>query len=93
MKPFSGKRFSFIGKSLLWSLLLYVAMMAAFNWDDVRNSVTGKNSITIVKPTVPGEQVTDLGTPQPVAPDIAHHAPMVKSMLTLLRTIIGFQSR
>ncbi|MBL7720026.1 MAG: hypothetical protein JNL72_14410 [Flavipsychrobacter sp.] len=27
---------AFMGKSLLWSLLLYLAVMAVLNWDDIR---------------------------------------------------------
>lgn len=38
MKPWLSKRLVFAGKSLLWSVLLYVVCMLALNWDEVTNS-------------------------------------------------------
>ena len=35
MKRHLLRPFSFIGKSLLWSVVLYISFMVIFNWDDV----------------------------------------------------------
>jgi len=35
MKAWLLKRASFVGKSLLWSVLLYMAFILTFSWDDV----------------------------------------------------------
>ena len=48
MKPLTQKRFVFIAKSMLWSLLLYATFMLACNWDEVSNKVRGINPITVV---------------------------------------------
>jgi hypothetical protein len=48
MKQRLQKSALFIGKSMLWSLLLYIVLMLAFNWQEVSNSITGRNKITVV---------------------------------------------
>ena len=48
MKSALQKRFVFIAKSMLWSVLLYAVLMLAFNWDDVSNKVRGSNPITVM---------------------------------------------
>ena len=35
MKARLLKHISFVGKSMLWSVLLYMAFVLTFNWDDV----------------------------------------------------------
>ena len=56
MKPAIQTQLAFIGRSMLWSLLLYVAAMLVFNWDDVRNVVKGVKAVTVVTDTIPTSQ-------------------------------------
>ena len=83
------KRFAFIGKSMLWSLLLYVVMMLAFNWDEVSNVVTGKNMITVVNNAQPEQQISGVNTPTVTPASISTHSGAVKSILAILKTISG----
>ena len=56
MKPGIQKQFAFIGRSMLWSLLLYLAAMLVINWDDVRNTIKGNNAVTVVTDTIASPQ-------------------------------------
>lgn len=49
MKLKIGKRISFAGKSLLWSLLLYLLCMLAINWDEVTGSKIDTSVPAIVR--------------------------------------------
>ena len=44
MKTAMKKRFSFIGKSLLWSLLLYISAMSVINWNEIKTAFTKADS-------------------------------------------------
>lgn len=78
------KRFSFIGKSLLWSLLLYMVMMLAFNWEDLRHTLRGEDRVTVVN-TFQGSDNTT-AVPQTVVTD---HKSLAANLLILLKTISG----
>ncbi len=73
----------FLGKSMLWSLLLYVALMLAVNWDDIHNAFTGRNKITIVADTTTASQNTSAQVPA----TITHHASSFKKVITLFSGI------
>ena len=87
MKPVILKRIAFVGKSMLWSLCLYVIMMLAFNWDEIKNTMTDNNSIVAIS--------SELGQPQsvfnqPSVPaTISQHAGTVKSVLALVKVVCG----
>jgi len=84
MKPALLKRFAFIGKSMLWSLLLYVTMMLVFNWDDVRNTVYGNNKITVINNALPDQE-----TPVAGNPNVSGHAGFINNVIMLMKTISG----
>ena len=67
MKAAAGKSMIFIGKSMLWSLLLYSALMLALNWEEVGNTIKGKSTVTILSGSVPVAPVTEPRT-QPARP-------------------------
>ncbi len=73
----------FIGKSMLWSLLLYITMMLVVYHDEVSNVITGHNAVAVIT-----------GTEQPVTdtPDIPKKQGVIKSLAVIVRTINGFAS-
>lgn len=90
MKPLVQKNGAFIAKSLLWSLLLYVVLMAAFNWDDVSNTITGRSMITVVSRPLPEGQNPEAGELPPTTPAaIALHNGMAKNIVAVLKIISG----
>ena len=89
MKLYNKKRFNFIVKSFLWSVILYSALMVAFNWDEVHNSVTGRNNSTVISPDFPGSILTVTTNPTPSPSTSASHAGILKSIVVVFRTIIG----
>jgi hypothetical protein len=91
MKTGIQRRFAFIGKSLLWSILLYVVFMLVFNWDEVSNTVSGKNAVTVSN----NQQMPQLpGTNNPVITpaNISAHTGVFKSIVRLMKTITGIAS-
>jgi hypothetical protein len=93
MKLISQKRFAFAGKSLLWSLLLYVIMMLAFNWDDISNSVTGRNTITVVNHMLPESSQAQALPALPGAAAISERNKLVDGLIKVIRVITGSTSR
>ena len=87
------KRFVFIGKSLLWSLLFYIAMMVAVNWDEIRNTATGKNDITVVNNTLPGTQSIPVNDPEKTHPGIADHLSAVRVFIAIAKVLISTTSK
>ncbi len=87
MKLYNQRRCNFIVKSFLWSILLYSGMMVALNWDEVRNSMTGRNNITVINPTLP-ESITAV-TINPTSNTNSGHSGIVKGVIAVLRTISG----
>jgi hypothetical protein len=83
MRPGTQKQLRFIGKSLMWSLLLYVTVMVAFNW----NEVSGRNIVSVVStlPSAPG--VDSNATSR-----VARHTGVIKSIVSIAKTISGFTS-
>lgn len=56
MKARLLKRVSFVGKSLLWSVILYMAFVLTFNWDDVATGFQQyRNNLPITKAVVASE--------------------------------------
>jgi hypothetical protein len=80
MKPAAQKRFAFMGKSMLWSLLFYVVLMLAFNWDEVSRSIKGNDGVTIIN--APADQ--------PAQAQASSHTRMAKTLFMLLKTVSGF---
>ena len=87
MKPAIKKQFSFIGRSLLWSLLLYVVMMLAFNWDEVSNTVKGNNTITVVTHTLPEPQFPYANDPGTFPANISKHTGIIVNIVSLVKDI------
>ena len=77
----------FIGKSMLWSLLLYVVTMAAVNWDEINKTITGKNKTTIVNNILPQLQDPTAQSPAITPANISHGANVFKQVITLLTGI------
>ncbi|MBS1772831.1 MAG: hypothetical protein JST82_08220 [Bacteroidetes bacterium] len=48
MSPASTKRISFIGKSLLWSVLFYTNAVLIVDWDEIQKAINSTNNITVV---------------------------------------------
>jgi hypothetical protein len=76
----------FIAKSMLWSVLLYVAMMLVFNWDDVKAIAIGRNTIAVVANT------DTMPTNPNSSTSITRHRGVFKSIVSIVRTISGFAS-
>lgn len=85
MKPQFQKKIAFIARSMMWSLLLYVVMMLAFNWDEIGRTINGKNAVAIVTDT-PEQQIPYPGTPA----RIAAPAGILRGIVAVVRTISGF---
>jgi len=81
MKPEIKKWVKFIGKSMLWSLSLYMLIMLAFNWDDVSNAVKGNSEVTIVNTLPPGNT------------SISVRINVTRSIIVILKTISGITTR
>ena len=88
MKPVFKNRFAFIAKSMLWSVLLYIVLMLAFNWDDISNKVRGTNPITIIG-NIPSQQTPAANNPTIVPSSIAHNVSVVEKIINLTKTISG----
>ena len=88
MKPILQKRFAFIAKSMLWSMLLYVILMLAFNWDDVSNKVRGNNPITVIS-NIPSPEIAVPVANNPISShsSIAHNVSAVRKIITLAKSI------
>jgi hypothetical protein len=93
MKPAFQTKCFFLSKSLLWSVLLYVLLMAGFNWEEVRNTFTGKNNITVVKPAPRDMQTSYINELEPVTPSISEHTGAVHNAIVIVKTIIGVSAK
>jgi hypothetical protein len=86
------KRFLFIGRSLVWSLLLYIVMMLVFNWDDVRNTIRGTNAVTVMNNTsLPG--IPQTNEPSAFPASITHHTSPLKNIFIVLKEISGIAGK
>ncbi len=81
MKQEIQKRFSFYGKSILWSLLLYSAVMLTLNWDEVSHTITGNNRIKAVITNAATKQ-----SPQVAIPE-ASQTGATNGIVTLIRVL------
>lgn len=43
------KRYSFVGKSLLWALLLYVTTMLVLNWNDIKSRAADRSDVSYIR--------------------------------------------
>ncbi len=89
MKPRTQKKVLFIGRSMLWSVLLYMSMMLVINWDDVSRAM-GRNAATIVANTQQQDQFTEPAIPAKA--NITVHAGIIKSIVVILKTVSGIAS-
>jgi len=85
------KRIAFVGKSMLWSLCLYVVMMLAFNWDEIKNTMTDNNSSVVITSEL--DQSQSVFNKQSVPATISQHAGAVKGILTLVKVICGLSDK
>ena len=69
---------------MLWSLLLYAALMLVFNWDEIRRSARGNDGVTIVNTDAGQTGQTQAGTA---------HSRAAKTIIAILRTVSGFTVR
>lgn len=95
MKSISKRRIVFVAKSMLWSILLYVVLMLAFNWDDVSGKVRGSNPITITTNT-PVEQLPATNDPAVIPANISHHIGILEKSIVIAKSIsciIGIATR
>jgi len=86
MKTGLQKRFAFVAKSMLWSVLLYVVLMLAFNWDDVNNKVRGNNPITIIS-NITSSQVPVINNPTVIHSSITDNVSLIKKIITVAKGI------
>ena len=86
MKQRIIRQVAFIGKSMLWSVLLYIAVMLVVYKEDIGNSISGKQPISVTAdkpmPQIPGN--TD--------PTTVKQTRTVKNMVAILKTISGYAS-
>lgn len=84
MKIRPEKSIVFIGKSILWSVLLYTVMMLVFNWEEINSTLKGRNAVTIESvPVSPFEPYTHPAS-------IAIHKNGFGAVINLIRNISGF---
>ena len=86
MKSSTKKRFAFIGKSMLWSLCLYVAFMLTINWNDVKNTMTGNNAGVVVNAD---QQQGIFNKPTIIPASISEHSGLISNVIVLVKAIIG----
>ena len=90
MKPAMQKQIIFIGRSLFWSLLFYLAVMFVFNWDEVNNILRGNNTVTVLRDTIPVLQpVYEPNT----STSIVSHTSIIQNVINVLRTITGLPGK
>ncbi len=86
MKQLLKKRFVFIVRSMLWSVLLYAILMLALNWDDVSNKVRGTNPVTVMS-NIP--QTPTKNDPVTIPASISHKAGIIQTIITFAKDING----
>ena len=88
MKSVILKKASFICKSMLWSALLYIALMLVINWEEVTHP-TANNAGALTEAAAP----TDFTSPaNPAIADKDHNklTGIIGNTIVFLRTIAGF---
>ncbi len=89
MKSQMLRRIVFIGKSMLWSLCLYIVLMLAFNWDEIKTASSNNSAIVINS-----NQQTD-GTSnqsQIVKASISQHTGTFKNIAIIIKSICGLSA-
>lgn len=87
MQPATKRKFVFITRSVFWSMLLYVAVMLIFNWEEVSNKVNGKNSVTVVTHTLP--QPAEVIIPATTTDDVAKTTDIISGLWHLVKQLTG----
>lgn len=90
MAPRIKTRIAFIGRAMIWSLLLYVTMMLLINWDEVSNAINNKAGITIVEQ--PASTSPDANSPAALPANISSSANTAKKILNIIKAITGTPS-
>ncbi len=90
MAPRIKTRIAFIGRSMIWSLLLYVTMMLLINWDEVSNAINNKAGITIVEQ--PASVSPGANSPAVLPANISSSANTAKKILNIIKAIAGTPS-
>ena len=85
-QPFKNRQ-AFLLKSMLWSLLLYTAVMLVFNWDEVSSRISGGYSSHIANsgPATSGEGIHAGNISQP-------HTSTASSVLTTAYALVQILS-
>ena len=86
MKPLVLRRIVFIGKSMLWSFCLYIVLMLAFNWDEIKTAAGNGHALV-----VNNSQQTDgsLNKPQIVPASMSQHTGTFKNIAIIIKSICG----
>lgn len=90
MAPRIKTRIAFIGRAMIWSLLLYVTMMLLINWDEVSNAINNKAGITIVEQ--PANISPGGNSPDALPANISSSANTAKKILNIIKAITGTPS-
>ena len=85
-KPEILKRIAFIGKSMLWSVCLYVLLMFAFNFDEIKNNMNGNHAAVVINTD---QQSDAINKPGNVPASIAQHVSAFKGVIMIVKTICG----
>lgn len=86
MKQRFFRQVAFMGKSLLWSALFYVAVMLVVYKEDISNTIAGKQPIAVTTNT-PLPQI-----PRSTDQATAKHTRAVKNLVAIIKTISGCAS-
>lgn len=83
------RRFAFICKSMLWSVLLYMVVMLVFNWQEVNNTLRGRHDVTVITDLLSDRNGNNNGGQK----NISARSGIIATSLSLLRVITGITSR
>jgi hypothetical protein len=75
MKKEMLRRIAFIGKSMLWSFCLYLVVMLAFNWDELKTTAPHNSSNVSL--------VSDNDA------NVAAHTSTLKSVILIAKSILN----
>ena len=78
----------FIGKSLLWSGMLYMALMMVLNWDDVRATFNGAHPSVVVTGGMPPANTNPIVLPVSVPSKISGSLNVLQSAKNTIEQLV-----
>jgi hypothetical protein len=84
MKRTTKRSILFIGKSLLWSFLLYAITMLTCNWDEVRSNISGTTGIA--KSSTPASETPKT---EVIEKNISEKPSLIKIGTTIINAVMG----